>query len=438
MFCFGSTLSFLHFVCCAQTLSAGEIKRPGRTKKRTAPGGFEQFLSHLNASTPNEATSSLEQQGEQDEDNTLSDVLSLSSVAEPSPITSCHSKQPPPRLPAMSPSRLVEMKPTIKVPYHIRYPLQERTDLSPGEARPESAGEVAKLENRSGQLHQSESIDLSLMDSEGEVPTIILADGGRTSGTKKKGHQKPIISPGEIPFRQHETRDGIDVINISRSSALSVNTHSREEKRDGEIWAGNSLGTSKSLQEGQRTPDEARVALPPGITAVKPLSTASGEDSEQKVTTGGGDNASSRSGASSAAVDVHSMEVESPPILSATDHEQQAESGSPALSLHGPKEDGSVESWAKKTAAQSSSTCTPDAHPHTTSSPFHLPTLSTPPAFPRPPPPINVPTAAVDLEPSSSSVAESAAEGPGEFERSPAPSYSSDFDFSSVSLVSFH
>lgn len=423
--------SFLHFVHCAQTLSAGEVQRPGRTKKKTAPGGFEQFLFHLNASTPNEATSTLSLE-QQDEDNTLSDVLSLSSVVEPSPITSYDARQPLPQPPAISlgaSSRVAKSTVRLsKTPYHVRYPLQERTDFSPGEVRLESVGVAAKQDNRSGNLCQSEGIiDLSLMVSEGEVPTIILADGGQTSRAKKNGRQKAITSPGESPFPQHELRNGIDVINISRSSTLSVSAHGWEEKRGEENLAANSLGISRNPQEVQRTPNTANVSLPPGIISVKPLSTAGSNDSKQEVMEEGDKSTSG----SDAAVDAPNMEIE----CSSSGPEHEAKSSSPTLPSPEPEEDGSVEASTNKAAAQSSVSCTPDSH-HSTSSPFHLLTPSIPPSR-RPPPPINVPTAAVDVEPSSSS-AVSAGKGPGDFEQPPTPSYSSDFDFSSVSLVSFH
>lgn len=388
-------------------------------------------------------TPSLEQRGDQDEDNTLSDVLSLSSVVEVelSPVTSYHSKQPLSQPPALSlDARLVEMKPTIglsKTPYHVRYPIQARTDFSPGEAKPEAFGKTVKQDNISGNLYRSDSINLSLIASEGEVPTIVLAAGGQTGETKKKGRPKAVISPGEIPFPQQEMRDGIDVINISRSSALSVGTQGGEEKRDGEDLAVNSLGVSNSPRETQGTPDETSASLPPGVTAVKPLPSApSGDDDTEQELTGEGDKGSRGSDASDAA----NVEVDAPPTLPA-DPKHRAKSSSPAFSLRGPKEDDRRRegTWADEAAAaqsSSSSTCALEACHASSLPPSRLPALSTL-APPRPPPPpINVPTASVDVEASSSS-AVSAVEGPAEFEQSPTPSYSSDFDFSSVSLVSF-
>ena len=113
------------------------------------------------------------------------------------------------------------------VPYHVKFPLEKGEAVSPGEVR---GGERVRKDR--GKKH---NLSVSFVHSEGEVNRVVR---GKTEPGKVGDRQQPLSrialasSPGELRIRtSNETRDGIDVIRVSRSShnssySTSLHTHS--------------------------------------------------------------------------------------------------------------------------------------------------------------------------------------------------------------------
>ena len=463
----------------SQALSQGEIK----TKKPTLVG-FEQFLSHLNASTPNETTSThnSERQGEKDTENTLSELLSITSECDPPPALSRHPWQTRPldTLPLRAESgsrddspglahsskvnrrsidpKVLETKPNFGrsiVPYHVQYPLDSRetAEFSPGEVhrmatKSQSVGEVVRQD-----APYRLAGNVSVTFSEGEVPTIVLSNGIRTSdaeiGVGGGGLRKPAASPGELHFPQHRTRGGIDVIDISRSSSVAAGvqsetqkgggstTQSKEGSRTVSLLSGGSSTSSEDL--GVQRVDKSGASLPRRVVPVKPLfSTA--ERIARPEEEGSEENSSSGSVPLGVAQTVRLTKLEPLSRLSTGGLQDWAPEGLDTFSLSGessPKlkltqEDASETGPLARTGVGDNFQGTETRVPDVDQPPAHFasPSLSTPS---RPPLQISIPTGAIALE-STDSVTLS---DPDELEPLPVPSYSSDFDFSTVSVASF-
>ena len=197
------------FIPAQQELSRGEIKRP---QKHGAIDPFEKFLSKLNSSTPeNSSNLTAPNTLSELEDNTLSEMPSIDKddlshgevfrpVATP-PVKGQQRRQPK----AIAP----------------KFHLGQQGHCSPGE--------VQRHPKPSG---QDSTVTLSL--SKGEVPLRVRARTGRRSkSVRVRGLNSAVVhlasSPGEIRMPS-ETRNGIDVINISRNSSKLFS--SRSDKTD--------------------------------------------------------------------------------------------------------------------------------------------------------------------------------------------------------------
>ena len=100
------------------------------------------------------------------------------------------------------------------VPYHVKFPLKKGEAVSPGEVR----GRERVRKDRD----KKHNLSVSFVHSEGEVNRVVR---GKTEPGKVGDKQQPLSrialasSPGELRIRtSNETRDGIDVIRVSRSS----------------------------------------------------------------------------------------------------------------------------------------------------------------------------------------------------------------------------
>ena len=174
-------------------LSVGEAHTQRPIKHSDDP--FEKFLSKLNVSPPaDSSTPTVPTFSHFEEDNTLSEMPSINdstSFATDQVIT--------PQVTGY------HRRPKVKAPYHKQYPLHIHGQKSPGE--------IQKVAARGGYRQ-----DNSFSISEGEAPMR----RGKGSRLRVKGSgTHSVTSPGELRL-PNKTRDGIDVINVSRTS-VSLN-----------------------------------------------------------------------------------------------------------------------------------------------------------------------------------------------------------------------
>lgn len=184
-----------------EELSRGEIKR---AQKHSAIDPFEKFLSKLNSSTPEDSSNlTAPNTLSEVEDNTISEMpsidkddLSHGEVFRPivNPLVKGQRRRQP------------------------KFHLDQQAHRSPGE-----------VQRHSGPSGQNGTVTLSL--SKGEVPLrgIRARTGGRSKSVRVRELNSAVVhlasSPGEVRMPS-ETRNGIDVINISRNSAKLFSSRS--------------------------------------------------------------------------------------------------------------------------------------------------------------------------------------------------------------------
>lgn len=243
------------FIPAQQELSRGEIKRP---QKHGAIDPFEKFLSKLNSSTPEDSSNLTAPNtlGEL-EDNTLSEMpsidkddLSHGEVFRPvaTPLVKGQQRRQPK---AIAPK------------FHV------------GQQGHFSPGEVQRHPKPSG---QDSTVTLSL--SKGEVPLRIRARTGRRSKSVQVRELNSAIvrlasSPGEIRMPS-ETRNGIDVINISRNSSKLFSsrsdktaspTHTKTVNEEHNIGLPEASSAKLKIHESEPAP---AVSLPSQVIQVQP------------------------------------------------------------------------------------------------------------------------------------------------------------------------
>lgn len=200
------TMHEVIFIPAQQELSRGEIKRP---QKHGAIDPFEKFLSKLNSSTP-EDTSNLTPPNtlSELEDNTLSEMPSI----DKDDLSHGEVFRP------VATSLLVKGQ-------QRRQPKAIASKFHPDQQGHCSPGEVQRHPKPSG---QDNTVTLSL--SKGEVPLRVRAKTGRRIKSVRVRELNSAVvhlasSPGEIRMPS-ETRNGIDVINISRNSSKLFSSRS--------------------------------------------------------------------------------------------------------------------------------------------------------------------------------------------------------------------
>ena len=138
---------------------------------------------------------------------------------------------------------LKEKKTSPSVPYHKQYPLQVGSGASPGEIRRDAPSEEV---GRSAKRRDKSDLSVSFAQSEGEAhPAVRTARAAKTA-KKSLPEFQPASSPGEIRLRlgtANKTRDGIDVISLSPRSSRSLGS---EEKHSSEL-SRETLQTQSSL-----------------------------------------------------------------------------------------------------------------------------------------------------------------------------------------------
>ena len=111
------------------------------------------------------------------------------------------------------------------VPYHQKFPFEEGKSASPGEVR-------HKQNPLSGKRRDKKSdLSVSFAQSEGEVHAAVRRRPQRREERSKQTLPSvmPVASPGELRIR-NKTRDGIDVISISKSSSPSCYSYSSRKE----------------------------------------------------------------------------------------------------------------------------------------------------------------------------------------------------------------
>lgn len=189
------------FIPAQEELSRGEIKR---AQKHGAIDPFEKFLSKLNSSTPEDSSNlTAPNTLSEVEDNTISEMpsidkddLSHGEVFRPvaTPLVKGQQRRQP------------------------MFHLEQQGHCSPGE-----------VQRHPGPSGQDGTVTLSL--SRGEVPlrAIRARTGRRSKSVRVRELNSAVVhlasSPGEVRMPS-ETRNGIDVINISRNSSKLFSSRS--------------------------------------------------------------------------------------------------------------------------------------------------------------------------------------------------------------------
>ena len=257
----------------SQGRSEGEIRRT--TKPAVGNDPFEKFLTKLNISDPNDSsTPTVQTLSHLEEDNTLSEMPSIGAEEK--------------GLPEVTPLNAAnERQPRRKAPYHQLYPIQKPGHYSPGETHHKQTAARSLRSSHRGR----DGGDLSVSYSEGEVRSLrkcrvaSCKSGGRLLEEWKKSRgvaaPMPVInaapSPGEFHF-PHETRDGIDVIDLSRQSSFRTDrrTAKTEAKHVGSIEDGSILDPSQN-KGNLRVIDSAPVVRmqPPQLLTVESINVES-------------------------------------------------------------------------------------------------------------------------------------------------------------------
>ena len=189
-------------------MSRGEIKRP---RKHTVVDPFEKFLSKLNSSTPEDSSSVT---GPTTlsvlEDNTLSEMPSINKDD-------------------LSHGEVGRYETTLRVKREQRRQKAAVPMLPLGRFSP---GEVQRSPKPTGR-----DCDVTFSHSEGEVPLRARTRTGRTSNTRDnksrrlRGVGLPVVhsvpSPRELRM-SNKTRNGVDIISISRESSRLFSSRSIE------------------------------------------------------------------------------------------------------------------------------------------------------------------------------------------------------------------
>lgn len=189
-----------------------------KRRVRHSEDPFERFLSKLNASPPEDSSTPTPQTSTHLEDNTLSEMPSIS-AAFASDADASHLRQQPEVTPLIT---LGHRRTKDSIPYHKEYIPSKAGRLSPGEVRMHPL-------LRPSQRQGNENISFSL--SEGEVPRAKPRKGRREEVRRHSG--VPVVhsvsSPGEVRFPR-EVRNGIDVITISRHSSRLSGTGNKNRE----------------------------------------------------------------------------------------------------------------------------------------------------------------------------------------------------------------
>ena len=264
----------------SQGRSEGEIRR---ATKPAAVGNdpFERFLAKLDISDPGDSSTPTAQTlSRLEEDNTLSEMPSIGAEEkghlEFTPLNTANERRH---------SR-------GKAPYHELYPIQKPGHRSPGEAHHQQT--VAKSLRSSSHLGGGGGGgDLSVSYSEGEVRNLRKSKVASRNTSRSRGRlleewkksrgaatavpgTNSAPSPGEFHFPR-ETRDGIDVINVSRQSSTSFRGDRRTAKTEAERVDSVEDGESSSRRK-LRISDSApvvHVLQPPQLLTVESYSAES-------------------------------------------------------------------------------------------------------------------------------------------------------------------
>ena len=187
-------------------MSRGEIKRP---PKHTVVDPFEKFLSKLNSSTPEESSSGAAPTTFSVlEDNTLSEMPSINNDD-------------------LSHGEVGRYETTPLVKEERRQQKGAVPKFQPGRFSP---GEVQRAPKPNGRDN-----DVTFSHSKGEVPLRVRTRTGSDRRGNKSGRLRgmdlPVVhsfpSPGEVRLA-NKTRNGVDVINISRESSRLFSSRSAE------------------------------------------------------------------------------------------------------------------------------------------------------------------------------------------------------------------
>ena len=225
--------------------------------ERTQEDSFDRFLTKLSTSTP-DTDSSTTVKDNTIEDDTLADVPSMSDIS----FTSLHSGGRYPNLatntantsgtkfPVQLPKVLcVEPQGKCEVQYH-------RDSLSPGEVRRSRYNEITRKSLVKG---RGDNQDGGSSVSEGEVPKILqtrrrekIVDcgaKGKTQYPKELEVESDMVQrrTGGI-LSENETRNGIDIIDISHRKDSTLSLKDGVTHREDEMTLGKNLPNTQSRQ----------------------------------------------------------------------------------------------------------------------------------------------------------------------------------------------
>ena len=210
-------------VCSLQTASEGEVRAERRrVGRRRDP--FDRFLANLRP-TSSPSTNSSTPLSVSSRDQTLSDLPSIAREDSLSSgeVRDRHKKSSTPLRPRESGRELASRggksigEAGVSVlPYHRRFPLEETKSASPGEVRAGERKITESLVHSEGELHPDLRERAKMKDVRRPLPSLVAAS-----------------SPGEVRLRpQNKTRDGIDVIRVSKRKSNSPS------KREGDTSHG--------------------------------------------------------------------------------------------------------------------------------------------------------------------------------------------------------